>query len=81
MPTVLEFEGFFVRIYLNDHQPAHVHVVKNGSKAKIALGIGGATPQLIEVSDQMKHSDVKKSLELVIKYNEELLEKWRTIHE
>jgi hypothetical protein len=27
MPTVWKFSGFRVVVYLNDHRPAHVHVI------------------------------------------------------
>ena len=33
MPTILRFAGLRVVIYLNDHRPAHVHVIGNGCEA------------------------------------------------
>ena len=37
MPLVLLEGGFAVRIYLNDHPPAHVHVLNAGGEARIML--------------------------------------------
>lgn len=33
MPTILRFAGLRVVIYINDHRPAHVHVIGNGCEA------------------------------------------------
>ena len=33
MPTILRFAGLRVVIYVNDHRPAHVHVIGNGCEA------------------------------------------------
>ena len=37
MPTVLRFAGLRVVIYLNDHRPAHVHVIGRGHEAVFSL--------------------------------------------
>lgn len=37
MPTVLRLGGLRVVIYLNDHQPAHVHVIGRGHEAIFEL--------------------------------------------
>jgi hypothetical protein len=33
MPTILRFAGLRVVIYVNDHRPAHVHVIGKGCEA------------------------------------------------
>lgn len=38
MPTVLRESGFNFRIYTDDHEPSHVHVIKAGKEAVITLG-------------------------------------------
>ena len=37
MVTVHRFDGLRFVIYSNDHDPAHVHVLRAGSEAKIQL--------------------------------------------
>lgn len=37
MPTVLRLDGLSVRIYPNDHRPAHVHVIGPGAEAVFVL--------------------------------------------
>ena len=34
MPTIFIFFGFRFMFYSNDHQPVHVHVIKDGCEAK-----------------------------------------------
>ena len=36
-PTVLRQGGYQVKIYLNDHSPAHVHVSKGEKLARVTL--------------------------------------------
>ena len=37
MPTVLVALGFIFKFYSNDQQPLHIHVLKDGHKAKYSL--------------------------------------------
>lgn len=37
MPTILVAEGFIFKFYSNDHEPIHIHVLKDGHKAKYSL--------------------------------------------
>jgi hypothetical protein len=37
MPTVLKIGGLRVVVYLNDHRPAHVHVIGRGHEAVFEL--------------------------------------------
>ena len=34
MPTIFIFFGFRFMFYSNDHEPIHVHVIKDGNEAK-----------------------------------------------
>ena len=80
MPTVLNKDGFSVRIYFNDHLPSHVHVFNAGGEAKINIGSETERPSLIQIWN-MNDKDVEKALKLVIEHQVKLLEKWREIHE
>jgi hypothetical protein len=48
MPTVLRFDGWRVVIYLNDHRPAHVHVIGADGEAVFILNCPGGPPRLRE---------------------------------
>ena len=80
MPTVLQIDGFKVRILTNDHEPAHVHVVRAGGEAKIRLGLKGEAPELLRISKGMTDREAAKAYGIVIEHNEELIQKWSEIH-
>ena len=48
MPTVAMIDGLRVVIYLNDHRPAHVHVIGNGCEAVFKLNCLEGPPELRE---------------------------------
>lgn len=83
MPTVLRFQGFDIRIYSNDHEPAHVHVVKGEGEVKIHLGSTEPgreeAPSLVRVW-AMGRKDAAQALELVSARQELLLSEWSRIH-
>ena len=48
MPTVDAIAGLAVVIYFNDHRPAHVHVIGDGSEAVFRLKCPTGRPELRE---------------------------------
>ena len=48
MPTVDAIAGLAVVIYFNDHRPAHVHVIGDGSEAVSRLHCPTGPPELRE---------------------------------
>jgi hypothetical protein len=82
MPTIVRKDGFKVVIYLNDHDPAHVHVLKNSGEVRINLGNEALSkpPYLISVEGDISNKDVAKALSLVSEHQSELLAKWSEIH-
>ena len=75
MPTVLRQEGFSIRIYTADHEPAHVHVRKGESEAKVSL----LDATLIE-EHRTSPRDMRRILEIVEANQRVLLEAWVRIH-
>jgi uncharacterized protein DUF4160 len=75
MVTVLRSGGLRVVIYLDDHEPAHVHVVGDG-EAKIDLGAAVDEPVLVW-SVGFSNADVRRAYRLV---REHLIAKWRELH-
>lgn len=78
MVTVLRAHGLRVVIYVNDHPPAHVHVIGNG-EAKINLLNPSGVAELVWV-DGMSRGDVRRAMRLVIEHQAFLLARWEDIH-
>ena len=77
MPTITKQDGFRVVIWPNDHLPPHVHVFKSDAEVKITL----IEPSVFNVEGKISNKDLAKALNLVIKNQLEILERWREIHE
>lgn len=76
MPTVLREDGYTFRIYLNDHVPAHVHVMKAENTARVTL------ENLKVVTNVGFHNrELSRILEIVEKHQDELLAAWDEYHE
>jgi hypothetical protein len=78
MVTVYRASGMRVVIYLNDHEPAHVHVIGDG-ETKIELSGTGDAPRLVW-NRGMKRADVRQALAIVREQRDELLARWSEIH-
>ena len=53
MATVLNIEGFTVRIWSKDHLPCHVHIFKGNGECVINLkGVNG-NPELYQITLNM----------------------------
>ncbi len=79
MPTVLRVDGFQVRIFPNDHPPAHVHVFKGGAAIVIELGTASRPPRIREISG-MTRPDAVKAVTLVEEQQILLRRKWEELH-
>lgn len=78
MVTVLRSGGLRIVVYLDDHEPAHVHVLGDG-EAKIELGIGSGEPDLVW-SVGFSNADVRRAYRLVRDHRDMLIAKWRELH-
>lgn len=78
MVTVLRQGGFRIAIYLEDHEPAHVHVYGDG-EVKISLLSQSGSPQVVDQT-KMRLGDVRKALRIVTEQQEMLLMKWNEYH-
>lgn len=74
MVTVLRAHGFAVRIYKDDHPPAHVHVIGDG-EVKLDL----VTLAILYQRGATKR-EVSRAIALVKEHRETLLAEWRKIH-
>lgn len=78
MVTIYRANGLRVVIFLDDHEPAHVHVFGDG-QAKINLVGADGEAELIW-AEGMKSSDVRRAMRMVADRREEFLKRWREVH-
>ena len=79
MVTVHRQDGFRLVIYLEDHEPPHVHVYASGAEAKIGLLAQDGHPYVIRAF-AMRAGDLRKAVQLVSEQQAMLVAKWREIH-
>ena len=79
MPTVLRKRGFRVMIYVDDHEPPHVHAWKGSSEVVVLLAAGGGRPWIREHYSATRRMQLA-ALRLVAEHNDFLLGEWRRIH-
>ena len=78
MVTVLRADGLRVVIFVDDHQPAHVHVFGDGHARTNLLGADG-TPELVW-AEGMTRGEVRRAVRIVIEQQAPLLARWEKIH-
>ena len=78
MIVVLRAHGLRVFIFVDDHEPPHVHVRGDGLAKIIIVGRNGR-PEIVW-STGMNHSEKRRALRAIEDAQAELLEHWRKIH-
>jgi hypothetical protein len=77
MPTIERREGFRFEIYRNDHEPAHVHVVKAGGVAVIEVR---SSPVAVRDVYRMKANDLRRAVRIVEENRMRYLDAWEREH-
>ncbi|HEX5329859.1 DUF4160 domain-containing protein [Sulfuricurvum sp.] len=70
MPTLLNLNGFKFFFYANEHEPKHIHVMKNEGFAKVEL------ESLTVVQNYLKAKDLKVALEIIKENKNEFERMW-----
>ncbi len=70
MPTLLNQNGFKFFFYANEHEPKHIHVMKDDDFAKIEL------ENLKVVQNYLKPKDLKFALQIVAKHKQKFERRW-----
>ena len=78
MVTVHIAHGLRFVIFLNDHEPAHVHVFGEG-QAKIDMAAADG-PKLIWAQG-VKRNDVRRAMAIAAEKQAHFLARWREIHD
>jgi hypothetical protein len=72
MPTVFIIFGLRFMFFANDHEPVHIHVVKDDAEAKFSV-----LPEIKMICNHgLKASEVKKAKSLIIENVEIIIERW-----
>lgn len=72
MPKIFEKDGFSFFFYMNELDPVHVHVRKQGKVAKFEILNGCAVP----VFGKLSKADMAKAEELATENSELIVRKW-----
>lgn len=78
MITVHRAHGLRFVIFVDDHEPAHVHVFGDG-EAKINL-VGAAGEAELVFAIDMTRADIRRAMQVVKEQQAYLLQRWREIH-
>ena len=78
MVTVYRAHGLRIVIFVDDHEPAHVHVFGDG-EAKIDLVGGDGDPELIYAIG-MTRAEIRRATGVVREQQAYLLNRWSEIH-
>ena len=71
MPTIFILFGFIFKFYSNEHEPMHVHVIKDGKRAKFTI-----SPVMLVENQGFRPTELKL-VESVIEENQEVIaEHW-----
>ena len=79
MVTVHREGGFRFAIYRDDHEPAHVHAMKDGEVIVNLVGAGGR-PEVRDARGTTT-SDIRKIVGIVNARQSEFLAKWQEMHD
>ncbi|TFW13318.1 DUF4160 domain-containing protein [Duganella callida] len=79
MPTAMTILGVRVAIFLNDHRPAHVHLIGQGHEAVLDLHCPSGPPSLRE-NYGFSRSDLRRLMTAVAPSVAILCAKWRKVH-
>jgi hypothetical protein len=79
MPTILTLFGLRFVVYLNDHRPAHVHVLGNGCEAVFRLNCPSGEPELLK-NHGFSLKDLRRIGSAIEGHHFELCERWRLIN-
>ena len=76
--TIHRASGFRFVIFKDDHEPAHVHVQKDGEVIVTLIGEDG-NPKVRNVYGT-SNADVRKAVRIVAREQAAMLNRWQEIH-
>ena len=79
MPTIFRFAGLRVVIYVNDHRPAHVHVIGHGCEAVFRIDCREGRISLRE-NYGFGRSDVTRIDNELKHHRDRISREWEKVH-
>jgi hypothetical protein len=79
MPTVHRAGNLRFVIFVNDHDPPHVHVFAGGGEAKLLLAVPDGRPSLVWARG-FDRADLKRAMLETLLRHAKLLSAWRRVH-
>jgi hypothetical protein len=76
MPTIFSYLGHRIAIYVDDHAPAHVHVMGSGS---MKVDISGDRPFIV-TEQGLKAGERRRIMDEILNRQADLLAAWAKIH-
>lgn len=80
MPTIFRDKSFRFVIYPNDHEPAHVHVLKGDVNLRIKLSLDESPVEVLSIQGDIRSKDIEWAVSVVSEKNALFLSKWIEIH-
>lgn len=81
MPKIFEYFGFIFLFYSNEHEPIHVHVMKDGHEAIFEIILENG--ELVEIHKRnsnkippLSEKDISTAEAFVKKYYKNIVDKW-----
>lgn len=78
MVTIYRAHGLRIVIFIDDHEPAHVHVFGDGHAKGNLIGPDGG-PELVW-AEGMKRNDLRRAMRIATEEQTAFLARWRDIH-
>jgi hypothetical protein len=79
MPTIYRLGNLRFVVFLNDHDPAHVHVFATGGEAKILLGSGFSRPALLWARG-LDRPTLRRAMAETMKHKAMFFAAWQRLH-
>jgi len=79
MPTLFLVGPYRIVIYLNDHEPAHVHALAPGGYARFAIGETRDDVALM-AAEGISRAGLRRIAAAIIDRHDECKELWKAIH-
>lgn len=71
--------GLCFVIYVDDHDPPHVHVIGTGGEMKVFLFGAGGRP-VLDYCIAMKTNDRRRAMDVIERNAQAFLARWQEIH-
>ncbi|MBV8644887.1 MAG: DUF4160 domain-containing protein [Candidatus Eremiobacteraeota bacterium] len=80
MPTILRYGAMRFQIYVDDHEPPHVHVVVPGGVVVVLLNERDRNAVARDEWGAISSHDVRRATVVAAEHFETLLEAWIRLH-